>query len=94
MEALDCSSEAAAGLRKRVLKNRGRLFTFLDFDGVPWNNNNAEHAVRAFTRLRNMMATSTVKGTKEHAVLLRIQQTRKYRNLYFLVFFALGSQDN
>ena len=32
------------------------------------------------------MATSTVKGTKEHAVLLRIQQTLKYRNLYFLVF--------
>jgi hypothetical protein len=41
------------------------LFTFLDYDNVPWNNNNAEHAVRAFTRLRNVMITSTPKGTRE-----------------------------
>src|SRR5215831_11045296 len=24
-----------------------QLFTFLDHDGVPWNNNNAEHAIEA-----------------------------------------------
>ena len=35
--------------------------------GVPWNNNNAEHAVRAFTRLRNTMASSTAKGTADSA---------------------------
>ena len=92
VEALKCSSEAAAGLRKRLLKNRARLFTFVEFDGVPWNNNNAEHAVRAFTRLRNMMATSTVKGTKEYAVLLSIQQTLKYRDLDFLGFLRSGSK--
>jgi hypothetical protein len=68
------------------------LFTFLDFDGVPWNNNNAEHAVRAFTRLRNMMTSSTVKGTKDYAVLLSIQQTLKYRNLNFLEFLRSGSK--
>jgi hypothetical protein len=92
VEASECSSEAAVGLRRRFVKNRARLFTFLEFDGVPWNNNNAEHAVRAFTRLRNMMATSTVKGTKEYAVLLSIQQTLKYRNLDFLVFLRSGSK--
>jgi predicted RecB family nuclease len=90
IEALKCSSEAAVGLRKRLLKNRTRLFTFLDYDGVPWNNNNAEHAVRAFTRLRNTMATSTVKGTKEYAILLSIQQTLKYRNIEFLDFLRSG----
>jgi hypothetical protein len=86
VEAHTCSSEVASGLKRRLLKNRARLFTFLDFDGVPWNNNNAEHAVRAFTRIRNTMATSTVKGTKEYAILLSIQQTLKYRNLEFLDF--------
>ena len=30
-----------------------RLFTFLAYDGIPWNNNNAEHAIKAFARLRN-----------------------------------------
>jgi predicted RecB family nuclease len=94
IEDYTCSSEAALGLKKRLLKNRGRLFTFLDFDGVPWNNNNAEHAVRAFTRLRNTMATSTVKGTKEYAILLSVQQTLKYRNLDFLGFITLWAKNN
>jgi hypothetical protein len=92
MEALQCSSEAAVGLRKRLLKNKTRLFTFLEFDGVPWNNNNAEHAVRAFTRIRNTMSASTVKGTKEYAILLSIQQTLKYRNIEFLDFLRSGSK--
>jgi hypothetical protein len=30
------------------------LFTFLDHDGVPWNNNNAEHAVKAFAYYRRV----------------------------------------
>jgi hypothetical protein len=25
-----------------------KMFTFLDFDDIPWNNNNAEHAIKAF----------------------------------------------
>jgi hypothetical protein len=48
--ALRCTTEVSSSLQKRINKNRDRLFTFLDYDNVPWNNNNAEHAVRAFTR--------------------------------------------
>jgi hypothetical protein len=73
--ALQCTTEVSSSLRKRINKNRDRLFTFLDHDNVPWNNNNAEHAVRAFTRLRNVMVTSTPKGTVEYCVLLSVQQT-------------------
>ena len=79
-------SEAAQALQKRFVKNGDRLFTFLEHDDVPWNNNNAEHAVRAFTRVRNSMSTSTAKGTKEYAILLSIQQTLKYRDIDFLKF--------
>jgi hypothetical protein len=68
--ALQCSTEVGAALKKRIEKNKHKLFTFLDHDGVPWNNNNAEHAVRAFTRLRNVMVTSTPKGTGDYCVLL------------------------
>lgn len=45
-------SEAAETLRKRLLKYKDKLFTFIEYDGVPWNNNNAEHAIKAFASYR------------------------------------------
>lgn len=87
---LQCATEAGRALQKRIDKNSESLFTFLDFDNVPWNNNNAEHAVRAFTRLRNVMITSTPKGTKEYCILLSVQQTLRYRGLSFLEFLRSG----
>jgi hypothetical protein len=62
---MKCATEAGSALKKRIEKNRDKLFTFLDYNGVPWNNNNAEYALRAFTRLRNVMTTSTPKGHRE-----------------------------
>jgi hypothetical protein len=41
-------SELADDYQKRFAKNEGKLFTFLDHDGIPWNNNPAEHAAKAF----------------------------------------------
>jgi predicted RecB family nuclease len=91
--AMKCATEAALALKKRIEKNRDKLFTFLDYDGVPWNNNNAEHAVRAFTRLRNMMTTSTPKGHREYATLLSIQQTLRCRGMGFLEFMRSGRME-
>ena len=69
------------------------MFIFLDYDNVPWNNNNAEHAVHAFVQLRNGMKVSTPKGTKEYAILLSIQQTLQYRGRDFLSFLRSGRLD-
>ena len=88
-----CGTEAALALKKRIERNRDKLFTFLDYDSVPWNNNNAEHAVRAFTRLRNAINTSTPKGTREFAALLSIQQTLRYRGISFLEFMRSGRME-
>jgi uncharacterized protein (UPF0212 family) len=88
--AIQCATEVSIALQKRINKNRDKLFTFLDYDNVPWNNNNAEHAVRAFTRLRNVMVTSTPKGTSEYCVLLTVQQTLRYRGMGFLDFLRSG----
>ena len=44
----DCQSETTLRYKQRLKKNRDTLFTFLDQDNVPWNNNNAEHAIKAF----------------------------------------------
>jgi hypothetical protein len=40
---VDVKSDIVAKYRARFEKNRAKLFTFLDYDGVPWNNNNAGH---------------------------------------------------
>jgi hypothetical protein len=87
------TDDAAIALRKRFIKNEGNLFTFLDHDNVPWNNNIAEHALRAFVKLRNGMGTSTAKGTREYAIILSVQQTLKYRNMDFLKFLLSENRD-
>jgi hypothetical protein len=91
--AMRCGTEAGLALKKRIERNKDKLFTFLGYDGVPWNNNNAEHALRAFTRLRNVMTTSTPKGHREYAVLLSIQQTLRYRGMGFLEFMRSGRME-
>ena len=90
---MKCMTEASAALRKRIERNRDKMFTFLEHDGIPWNNNNAEHAIRAFTKLRNVIGTSTPKGTQEYATLLSVQQTLKYRGLDFLDFMRSGKME-
>lgn len=90
----DCQSEPALKCKQRFEKNRDTLFTFLSYDGVPWNNNNAEHAIKAFARLRDVIAgTSTAKGVDEYLTLLSVCQTCKYRGLDFLAFLRSGERD-
>ena len=75
-------------------KNRDRLFTFLDFDDVPWNNNNAEHAIKAFASLRRVIGgRTTEKGLNDFLVLLSVCETCKYKNVGFLDFLRSGSRD-
>jgi hypothetical protein len=80
-------TEVAAGYKKRFDKNRNSLFTFLDHDGVPWNNNNAEHAIKALVRLRRSGGgQSSPRGIRDYLVLLSISQTCRYRGVGFLNF--------
>jgi predicted RecB family nuclease len=88
----ECHTEVAQGWRKRFEKNRPKLFTFLDYDGVPWNNNNAEHAIKAFARLRSQIgSSSTEKGIEEYLVLLSISETCKLEGEDLLVFLRSGT---
>jgi len=87
-------TDVAAGYVRRFEKNRDRLFTFLDHDGIPWNNNNAEHAIKAFVRLRNIIGgTSTTKGLREYLVLLSINETCKCKGVRFLDFLLSQESD-
>ncbi len=87
-------SEVAIKCKQRFEKNRGKLFTFLNYDGIPWNNNNAEHAIKAFGALRSVMrGLSTVKGVEEYLTLLTICETCKYSGVDFLDFLRSGEND-
>jgi hypothetical protein len=87
-------SDAAESLRQRLLKYKDKLFTFLDYDGIPWNNNNAEHAVKAFANYREGVDhLVTEGGLKDYLVLLSIQQTCKYKGVSFLKFLLSRETD-
>ena len=87
-------SEGATKVRERLERNRDKLFTFLSYDGVPWNNNNAEHAVKPFAKLRHIIGgVTTEKGVRDYLVLLSICQTCKYIGVDFLDFMLSGERD-
>jgi len=87
-------SEAAVKFGDRLQKNREKLFTFLRFDGVPWNNNNAEHAVKPFAALRHVIGGVTSEhGIQDYLILLSICQTCKYMGVDFLDFLRSGETD-
>jgi hypothetical protein len=80
-------SELAEGYQKRLRKNEGRLFAFLDHDNIPWNNNAAEHAIKAFARFRELYDGQLgEEGLSDFLVLLSVQQTCEYRGVNFLKF--------
>lgn len=94
LDTSDFKSEAASKCKQRFEKNRDKLFTFLHYDGVPWNNNNAEHAIKAFARLRDVISgTSTKKGVDEYLTLLSVSETCEYQGLDFLNFLRSGEKD-
>jgi predicted RecB family nuclease len=87
-------SEVARKYQKRLLKYRDKLFVFLDHDGVPWNNNNAENAVKRFASRRKIIGASfTEKGLRDYLVLLSIYQTCRNKHLSFLRFLRCDGLD-
>jgi hypothetical protein len=71
-----------------------KLLTFLRYDGVPWNNNNAENAIRQFAYYREATSrTLTEVGLTDHLILLSICQTFRYKEVSFLKFLLSKEQD-
>ena len=94
LDKAEYQSEETTKCKDRFERNRDKLFTFLSHDGVPWHNNNAEHAIKAFARLRDVIrGTSTEKGLEEYLTLLSVCQTCKYTGVDFLDFLRSGEKD-
>jgi hypothetical protein len=81
------STEICIKLKKRLVKNRENLFTFLNYDGVPWNNNLAEYAFKHFSKYRQSFnGIISSNGLKRFLILLSIYETCKNKDINFLKF--------
>jgi hypothetical protein len=87
-------SNLASGYQKRFEKYQAKLFTFLDHDGVPWNNNNAEHAIHCFARYR-MFADGrfTEASIQDYLDLLSLYQSCEYQGINFLQYVRTETVD-
>ncbi len=94
LEARVYRSEVARDYQTRLARNESKLFTFLDHDGVPWNNNPAEHAMKAFAYYRRLCDGMIGEdGLSDYLVLLSVQQTCEYRGVNFLNFLLSQEED-
>jgi len=81
------SSDIALKLQRRINKSGMKLFAFLDYDGIPWNNNNAEHAMHSFAKHRRNSDGRWTKDTiEELLVLMSVFETCEYNNKSVLKF--------
>jgi transposase len=70
------SEKNCARLLKRLRRERGILFTFLEEDGIDWNNNAAERALRSSVVIRKITyGNQSDEGARAHAVLMSIRET-------------------
>lgn len=94
LSAQSFRSEAAESLRERLLKCKDKLFTFINYDGVPWNNNNAENAIKRFAYYReDTVGTMKEAGLSDYLALLSICHTCRYKGVSFLKFMLSRETD-
>ena len=79
------NSELTQKYQTRLKKQWINLFTFLDFDNIPWNNNMAERGIRHLA-VQRKISTYFDNGISDYLLLLGIMQTCKFQNKSFLKF--------
>jgi hypothetical protein len=81
------SSLLANRYKGRFQKSGKKMFTFLDHDGVPWNNNNAEHAIKRFAKCRrDADGRFTERTLEEYLILSTVFETCEFNNVNVLKF--------
>jgi len=87
-------SSLARNYQRRISKYQDKRFVFLEHDEIPWNNNNAEHAIKRFAFLRKVIGgSSTAKGIREYLILLSVCETLRLRGVSVLRFLMSGATD-
>lgn len=79
--------------QKRFMRYRDSLFLFLTEDGIPWNNNMAERALRHIAVQRKISCSFFKSGATNYLRLLGIAQTCRFQGKSFLRFLLSGERD-
>jgi Transposase IS66 family len=86
-------SDSAETYRKRFERYRDSLFTFLSEDGIPWENNMAERALRQLAVQRKISGSFFKRSAGPYLLLLAISQTRRFQEKSFLKFLLSEETD-
>jgi len=85
------NSEITLKYQTRIKKNWTALFTFLEYDNIPWNNNTAERGLRHLA-VQRKISTFFSNGINQYLIFLGIMQTCKFKNKSFLDFLLSKRQ--
>jgi len=87
-------SDLVCTYQKRFIRYRDSLFTFLAQDGIPWNNNASERAIRHFTLQRDISQSPFQESVlRNYLVLLGIRQTCRFQGKSFFKFLFSEETD-
>jgi predicted RecB family nuclease len=87
------TSEHAVKYQKRFERYRDSLFTFLTLDGIPWENNMAERAIRQLAIQRKISNIFFKRVAPQYLLLLAISQTCRFQGKSFLKFLLSKETD-
>lgn len=86
-------SELVIKYQKRFERYRESLFTFLEYDSIPWHNNAAERALRHIAVQEKISGAFYESGVTAYLILLGIMQTCRFQEKSFLKFLISGETD-
>jgi len=82
LAAGDYADADARRLADRLYRHREHIFTFLDYEGVPADNNLAERQIRPAVIVRkNSQSNRSDRGAATQAILMSVYRTLKLRGL-------------
>ena len=87
------SQELVIKYQKRFERYRESLFTFLERDGISWNNNAAERALRHLAVQRKISGAFSSKGAQDYIRMLGVAQSCRFQEKSFLGFLRSGLLD-
>jgi predicted RecB family nuclease len=86
-------SDLTIKYQSRFKRYRQSLFTFIEQDGIPWNNNMAERAIRHLAVQRKISGFFFKSVAPQYLLMLGITQTCRFQEKSLLKFLMSGEKD-
>ncbi len=86
-------SDLTVKYQSRFKRYRQSLFTFIEHDSIPWNNNMAERAIRHLAVQRKISGFFFKSVAPQYLLMLGITQTCRFQDKSLLKFLMSGEKD-